>query len=137
MNSINFTGNCGRDGEIRYTPNGDAVLGFSVALSSGYGDKKVTTWLNCSIFGKRAESLEAYVKKGTQVAVSGEFLARPYKDASGNEKLSLDVRVSDLTLIGGASNTQNETKTASEKKSPKEQNNQPKEFSDFEDDIPF
>lgn len=101
MNVLNFTGNIGRDCETRYTPSGDAITSFSAALTSGYGDKKLTTWLNCSIWGKRGESLAPYLKKGAQVAISGEFQARPYQTKEGAEKLSLEVRVNDLTLIGG------------------------------------
>lgn len=101
MNNLNFTGNIGRDAETRFMTNGESVTSFSAALSSGYGDKKITTWLNCSIFGKRGESVSPYLKKGAQVAISGEFAARPYTTKDGIEKLSLDIRVNDLTLIGG------------------------------------
>jgi single-strand DNA-binding protein len=101
MNSLCFTGNCGKDGELKYLASGDSVLSFSVALSSGYGDKKITTWLVCSLFGKRAESLSPYIKKGSSVAVNGEFVARPYTTKEGVEKLSLEVRVADVTLMGG------------------------------------
>lgn len=101
MNVLNFTGGLGRDCETRFLANGDAVTSFGVALSSGYGDKKITTWLNATIFGKRGEALAPYLKKGAQVAISGEFTARPYTTKEGAEKLSLDVRVNDLTLMGG------------------------------------
>lgn len=101
MNSLNFTGGLGRDCETRFTAKGDAITSFSVALSSGYGENKLTTWLNCSIFGKRGESLAPYLLKGAQVAISGEFSARPYTSKAGDEKLSLEVRVNDVTLIVG------------------------------------
>jgi len=61
MNVINFTGNCGRDAETKFLGNGDAVTSFSVALSSGFGDKKITTWLNCSMYGKRGEAVANYI----------------------------------------------------------------------------
>ena len=101
MNVLCFSGNVGKDGELRYLPNGDAILNFSVALSAGYGDKKTTTWIKCSLYGKRAESVAPYITKGQSVAVNGEFQARPYTTKEGVEKLSLDVRVADVTLIGG------------------------------------
>ena len=101
MNILAFTGNVGRDGELKYMGNGDAVLGFSVALSSGYGDKKITTWMNCSLFGKRAESVAPFILKGQAVAVNGEFQARTYTTKEGVEKLILEVRVADVTLMGG------------------------------------
>ncbi len=131
MNSLNFTGGLGRDAETRFTPSGDAITSFSVALTSGYGEKKITTWLNCSLFGKRGESLAPYLKKGAQVAISGEFAARPYTTKEGIEKLSLDVRVNDLTLIGGKSDGGNGNTQRQDHK-PNEQ-----DINDIESDIPF
>lgn len=130
MNVLNFTGGLSRDAETRFTPGGDAITSFGVALSSGYGDKKITTWLNASIFGKRGESLSPYLKKGAQVAISGEFTARPYTTKDGAEKLSLDVRVNDLTLIGG--------KGESVSQQPKTARPNEQDISDIDSDlIPF
>lgn len=135
MNVLNFTGNIGRDSETRYTPSGDAITSFSAALTSGYGEKKLTTWLNCSIWGKRGESLAPYLKKGAQVAISGEFQARPYQTKEGAEKLSLEVRVSDLTLIGGkGSSDSGETRTESE---AEQRGPAPMPLDDLDSDIPF
>lgn len=131
MNSLNFTGGLGRDAETRFTPSGDAITSFSVALTSGYGEKKITTWLNCSLFGKRGDSLAPYLKKGAQVAISGEFTARPYTTKEGIEKLSLDVRVNDLTLIGGKADGGNGNTQRQDHK----QNEQ--DINDIESDIPF
>ena len=127
MNSLNFTGNVGRNAETRFTPGGDAITSFSVALTSGYGDKKITTWLNCTIFGKRGEALADYIKKGATVGISGEFTARPYTTKDNVEKISLDVRVNDLTLLGGKR----------EDATPQRQDSKPNDPMDFKDDIPF
>lgn len=138
MNVICFTGNLGRDAETRFTPGGDAITSFSAALSSGYGDKKITTWLNCSMFGKRGESVAPYLKKGTQVAISGEFQARQYKTKEGEEKLSLEVRVNDLTLIGGKRDDQARQEPARQQQSAKPDHQAKAEsFADMESDIPF
>ena len=129
MNNLNFTGNCGRDAEVKHTASGDSITSFSVALSSGYGDKKVTTWINCSMFGKRGESVANYVKKGSLVGISGEFQARPWTNKDGVEKLSLEVRVNDLTLLGGKDGTAK----------PAQQSNpqSPADGFDDSDSIPF
>jgi single-strand DNA-binding protein len=134
MNVLSFTGNAGRDAETRFTPAGDAITSFSVALSSGYGDKKVTTWLNCSLFGKRGETLAQYITKGTLLGVVGEFQARPYTTKEGVEKISLDVRVSDVTLLGkkDSESVSQQPKTAR----PNEQNDGTG-FDGMADDIPF
>jgi len=131
MNVITFTGNLGKDAEVRYAPNGDAIASFSVALTHGYGDKKGTAWLRCSLFGKRAESLAPYLVKGQLVAISGEFAPREY-EKDGQTRMSLDVRVNDLTLVGGKRDGQQEVRPA--------QQAQPSVgggLGDFQDDIPF
>ena len=101
MNSWNFTGNLGRDCDTRYTQSGDAVVSFSVGVKAGFGDKATTTWANCSMFGKRGEAVSAYLKKGTLVGIVGEVNLREYQDKEGQKRYSLDVRVNDLTLLGG------------------------------------
>ena len=103
MNSWNFTGNLGNDCEQRYTQSGDSVVSFSVGVKSGFGDKATTTWAKCAIFGKRGESVAPYLKKGTLVGISGEVNNREYQDKEGQKRYSLDVRVNDLTLLGGKS----------------------------------
>lgn len=128
MNVITFTGNAGRDAETRFTPSGDAITSFSVALSSGYGDKKLTTWLNCSLFGKRGETLAQYIKKGTLLGVVGEFQARPYTTKDGDEKISLEVRVSDVTLLGKAEGGNGNTQR---------QDSKPNKQADYDPEIPF
>lgn len=135
MNSINFIGNIGRDAETRFTPNGKAITSFSVALTSGFGDNKVTTWLNCSIFGERGEKLAGYILNGKQIGVSGEFSARPYTTKDGVEKLSLDVAVRDVTLLGGKDDK-------SDTSVPSAKNNAPKTYAgmtepEFDETIPF
>jgi single-strand DNA-binding protein len=129
MNHFYGIGRLGKDSELKFTKNGDAVLNFTVAVNTGYGDNPKTTWWNCSIFGKRAEALSEYLKKGTQVAVSGAPSNDPFTTKDGTQRYDLNLRVSDLTLLGskGDSNT------------PKENNNasQAQPSVDFEDAIPF
>jgi single-strand DNA-binding protein len=105
MNSLNATGNISKDAVLKFTPKGNAVLEFNFALNSGYGDTKVTTWLNCSVWGKRAETLAPMLLKGTQIGITGEFCARPYTSKEGVEKLSLECRVNDVTLLGKKADT--------------------------------
>ncbi len=129
MNNWNFTGNIGKDCETRHTPSGDAVVSFSVAVKSGYGDKAVTSWANCQMWGKRGEAVAQYLTKGQLVGVCGEVTLRPWKDKEGNERQSLDVRVNDLTLLGARS-AEPRTEPAQSAKPAADPN-------DFSDDIPF
>jgi len=79
MNVLTASGNIGRDAEVR-NAGGTAVAGFSLAMKSGYGDKAQTIWLDCSIWGKQAESgLVQYLKKGQFVVVSGELGTREHE----------------------------------------------------------
>jgi len=134
MNSLNASGGIGKDAELRYTPNQDAVCSFSLALSSGFGDKKVTTWLNCNVWGKRAETLAPMLLKGTTVGIVGELTNRPYKAKDGTEKFSLEVRVNDLTLYGKKGDTNTSPNEYNVPKTLKTASN-----ADYEDDssLPF
>lgn len=100
MNSITIAGNLGRDAELRYLQSGDPVISFSVG--DNQGKDKPTLWWNCSLFGKRAEALSQYLKKGQAVAVSGSLSKREYTDRDGAKREALDLRVNEIALQGGA-----------------------------------
>jgi len=106
MNIFTFTGNLGKDCEVRSTQSGMSVCSFSVAVKSGYGDNQKTTWVSCTLFGKRAEGqLPQYLTKGAQVAISGEaFMDEWQKDGVTNKMLK--VNVDKLDLIGGVQQQQ-------------------------------
>ena len=94
-----IAGNVGKDAVLRRTNNGDAVLGFSVAVDNGKdknGNKRDSTWYSCSIWGKRAESLENYIKKGTKLALTGRVGVDVYEGRG-----SLTLSVTELTFQGG------------------------------------
>ena len=98
MIKVFLTGRLGKDAEVRQTAN-STVAGFSVATDVGYGDRKQTLWFDCSIWGKRAEGgLIQYLKKGQQVAVSGELSEREHEG-----KVYKQIRVDDIDLMGGKS----------------------------------
>jgi len=128
MNVFTFSGNLGRDAEHRYTAGGDSAVSFSVAVKSGFGDKAVTSWIKCNLWGKRGESVMPYLKKGQLVGVSGEFSAREWQDKEGQTKISNEVRVNDVQLLGGRPQEQ-----ATETAKP----SRPAPARDFSDDVPF
>lgn len=107
MNVFTFTGNLGNDAEQRFTPNGDSIVSFSVPCKSGFGDKAVTSWIKCSLWGKRGESVLPYLKKGQLVGVSGEFSAREWTDKEGQKRVSNECRVNDVQLLGSAREADN------------------------------
>ena len=110
MNSITIAGGLGRDAEIKYLNNGDAICNFSVADSQGR--EKPTIWWNCSLYGKRGESLAQYLTKGQSVTVVGTITEREWSDKEGNKRKSMDVRVSEIALQGGRKEAEPERQAA-------------------------
>lgn len=129
MNNLNAVGNIGSDAEVRFTKEGTAIASFSFALSSGYGDKKKTTWLRCSIIGKRGETLAPMLTKGTQVALSGEISLNEYVAKDGSNKSSVECLVNNVTLLG--------KKDSAPKEAAKANGYQNQPLDEMDSDIPF
>jgi single-strand DNA-binding protein len=101
METLIIAGTVGKDAELRRTNNGDAVLGFSVAVDQGKdknGQKRETKWYDASLWGKRAESLQSYITKGTKLTLQGRPTAREHQG-----KVYMGIAVNDLTFMGGVS----------------------------------
>lgn len=131
MNVITATGNIGRDAELRFMKDQTQVAGFSFALSSGYGKNAKTDWLECSLFGKRAEVLAPMLIKGTKIAISGEFSIREWNDKDGNLRTTPSVRIAEVTLLG--KKPEGEAKA----QAPQPKAVEVPDFDAFEDDVPF
>lgn len=101
MFNVTLAGRLGRDAELRATPNGDPVCGFSVAVDIRKGQEKSTQWVECSIFGKRGEALAQYLTKGTCVTAIGALQVREYQKRDGTHGVAVECRVSEITLQGG------------------------------------
>jgi single-strand DNA-binding protein len=105
MNITMIAGTVGRDAELRNTQSGDAVLSFPIAVDNGKdrnGNKREATWFDCSVWGKRAQSLSNYITKGAKLAVTGRVGAREH-----NGKVYLQLSVNELSFMGGSK--QNDT----------------------------
>jgi single-strand DNA-binding protein len=128
MNTGTFAGRLGRDAELRATPTGKDVMNFSLAVDIGFGDKRETLWVGCTMWGERGPKLVQYLTKGKQIAVSGDVGLRTYerKDGKGGAELTLNVQR--LTLMGGGSEA---AQKAASSPAPAAQEQ------DFDDDIPF
>ena len=107
-----------------------SVCSFSVAVTSGYGDKKKTTWVACALFGKRAEGgLPQYLKKGASVGVSGEATLDEWQGNDGTIQKMLKVNVDKLDLLGSQKQQSNQPQIQQQPPAQLDQS--------FEDDIPF
>ena len=93
---LNFTahGNLGRDPELREAGSSQ-VASFSIAARTGQDE---TTWINCAVWGKRADTVMKFFKKGSKVTVVGSGKLRTYQKKDGTEGQSLELNVSDFTL---------------------------------------
>ena len=125
MNSFNAIGRIGKDAVTRFTQGGEPVTGWSLAVDSGYGDKKQTLWLDCSLWGKLGEKVAAYLTKGSQLGVTGELGSREH-----DGKTYLTLRVSEVTLIGGRQESQGSS-------APQRPAQQAPASGDLNDDIPL
>ncbi len=84
LNRVTIIGNCGKEVELRYTPNGTPTANFSVAVNNKYKSsqgeqKEETEWFNCVAWAKLAETLSQYLKKGQQVYVEGRQKTREWE----------------------------------------------------------
>lgn len=127
MNNFNGIGNIGRDAEVRFTSDGTPILLWSLAVKHGYGKSEGTTWINCVLYGKRAESLQQYIKKGGQLGINGEIVHREYINKDGEKKMSLECRVANVTLL----------KTSEQSDAPAQTKQSEPSIENMEDDIPF
>jgi single-strand DNA-binding protein len=93
MNKCIFLGRTTKDVELRYTNENLAIGKFSIAVDTGYGDKKKTNFFNCTVFGKQAETMQKYVTKGNKILLECEALQNSYTDKNGNNVNTVDFRV--------------------------------------------
>ena len=132
MNNWNFTGNLGKNAEVKATQAGKTVCTFSVAVTSGYGDNQKTTWANCAIFGKRAEGkLPEFLVQGQKVAISGEAQLDEW-EKDGVKSSALKVFVNSLDLIGEKKLEQAHGQGVQQAQQAIQQ-----PVDNFDDDIPF
>lgn len=107
VNKVIIVGNLGRDPEIRYMPSGDAIANIAVATSyrskdRNTGEQKETTeWHRISFFGKLAEIVGQYLKKGSSIYVEGRLQTRKYTDKDGIEKYATDIVAENMQMLGG------------------------------------
>jgi single-strand DNA-binding protein len=106
VNKVILVGNLGRDPEIRYLPSGEPVANITIATSSKYKNKsgemvEETEWHRVTFFGKLAEIVGQYLKKGRSVYVEGRIKTRKYTDKDGVEKYATDIIANEMQMLGG------------------------------------
>lgn len=128
MKAITIAGRLTRDAVTREAGS-DKVTGFAVAVDDRSSKEKSTLFFDCSLWGKRGESLSQYLTKGTSVTVSGDFGKREHEG-----KTYFTVRVNDVTLQGGK---QDGERSSGGGDTYQQQSIAPKQSDTFDDDCPF
>ena len=106
INKVMITGNLTRDAELRTTPSGTAILNVGVAVNDRRRNPQTGDWedyanfVDCTMFGKRAEALNQYLTKGTKVAIEGRLHYSSWEDRNTGQKRSkLDVTIDEIEFM--------------------------------------
>ncbi len=108
LNKATLIGHLGKDPEIRFLPSGDKVANFSLATTEKWngksGQQERTDWHRIAVFGKPADIVESYLKKGDPVYVEGSIRYDEWTDKDGNKKSATKIEVGfggRIVLLGG------------------------------------
>lgn len=106
INKVILVGNLGNDPEVRYSQSGSAIATISVATSESWKDKdgnqqERTEWHRVKAFGRLAEIMGEYLKKGRQVYIEGSLRTEKYTDKAGVEKYATDIIADEMQMLGG------------------------------------
>jgi single-strand DNA-binding protein len=154
VNKVILMGNLGRDPEVRFMPNGDAVCNFSIATTDSWKDKagerqEKTEWHNIVMYRRLAEIAGEYLKKGRPVYLEGRLQTRKWQTKEGQDRYTTEVIADSMQMLGGrdgAPAQESQPSSQSEARDEFDQtpsrNNQSgssnsSSFDEFEDDIPF
>jgi len=133
LNKVNLIGNLGNDPDIRTMPNGNKVANISIATTYSYKDgddwQEKTEWHKAVMFNQKAEIADKYLKKGSKIFVDGRLQTRSWEDPKGGGKrYSTEIVVNDMIML-----------SKEEMKAPQDEQpaQQPTNFDNFDDEIPF
>ncbi len=107
INKVILVGNLGKDPEVRYSANGNAITNATVATSDSWRDKNTgenqerTEWHRVVFFGRLAEIAGEYLKKGSQVYIEGQIRTRKWQDNNGQDRYSTEIVAGEMQMLGG------------------------------------
>ena len=146
INKVIIVGNLGRDPECRYMPSGDAIANIAVATTDRWRDKttgeqkEATEWHRVAFFGKLAEIVGQYLKKGSQVYIEGRLRTRKYTDKEGIERYTTEIVADTMQMLGGrqgAGDPDAAYQTPVSRGAGGSKQGSSPNLSDLDDDIPF
>lgn len=125
INRVVVSGNLTRDPELRVTPGGTQVLGFGVAVNDRRRNQQTGEWedypnfIDCTMFGNRAEALSRILRKGMKVAIEGKLRYSSWEDKNGNGRRSkIEVIVDEIELMSQNPNGANGGQPAPQQYAP-------------------
>jgi single-strand DNA-binding protein len=107
INKVILVGNLGKDPEVRYMPNGNAVANITLATSESWKDKQTgetqekTEWHRVVLFRRLGEIAGEYLKKGSQVYIEGKLQTRKWQDNAGNDRYTTEIIANEMQMLGG------------------------------------
>ncbi|MBY4697537.1 single-stranded DNA-binding protein [Burkholderia latens] len=107
VNKVILVGNLGADPEVRYLPSGDAVANIRLATTDRYKDKasgdfkEMTEWHRVAFFGRLAEIVSEYLKKGSSVYIEGRIRTRKWQGQDGQDRYSTEIVADQMQMLGG------------------------------------
>jgi len=139
LNKVMLIGNVGQDPELRYTPDGNPVANFSIAVNRRrkVGDefKDETEWFNIVCFSRTAENVNQYLSKGQKVYVEGRFQSSEYVGQDGNQRKSFEVIANDVTFLSTKSEAESINQSSSQNQATTE--SKPVDSDDEDKDLPW
>jgi single-strand DNA-binding protein len=149
VNKVILVGNLGKDPEVRYMPNGNAVANITLATSESWKDKtsgeqqEKTEWHRVVMFRRLGEIAGEYLKKGSQVYIEGKLQTRKWQDNTGNDRYTTEIVANEMQMLGGrggggsAGFSQDAAPAQSAPQTQTQTQPQPAAAGEFDDDIPF
>lgn len=142
VNKVILVGHVGRDPEVRNTSGGTLIANCALATSDRWKDKasgetkEATEWHRLVFYGKLAEIVESYVKKGMLLYVEGKLKTRKWTDKDGVEKYSTEIHADQMNMLGAKEAREEEHRQRPQPTTQRNARPAPN-FSDMDDDIPF
>jgi len=136
VNRVTIAGHLGRDPEMKFTTKGSAICNLNVAVTRRWkdevgGQKEETTWVGCTAFGKQAETLAQYLKKGSCIYLEGRLKNDSWDDKkTGEKRTKTGIVVDGFQFVGKSEGAPATTKPATQP--------EPADTNDVDDsDVPF
>lgn len=141
-NSHTIIGRLGADPEVRFTASNTAVANLNVATSEKWKDRngemqESTTWHRVTLWGRKAEAAQEYLKKGSLVHITGPVEHRKWTDKEGVERTSVEIKALTMTMLGGGSGSANNASASNRSGFPNSSSGRPESTSSVHDAVDF